>query len=70
MRSSTDAGRAVTLRLPVLYGVCETNVESAVNTLISTVLKADALTKPIDVDDWAIRYPFVLLVQKGRYCPK
>lgn len=56
------AGRGITLRVPVLYGHAETPSESATNTLMDTVWKAQAQTqggevKPVKMDHWSIRYP-------------
>ncbi|KAK9898772.1 NAD(P)-binding protein [Cystobasidium minutum MCA 4210] len=47
------AGRAVVLRVPVLYGKASPNSESAINILID-VVKAQ---KPGKMDDWSPRYP-------------
>jgi S-adenosylmethionine synthetase len=51
-------GRAVVLRVPVLYGSTEEeagNKESAVNVLMDAVWKAQE--QEVVMDHWAIRYP-------------
>lgn len=56
MLSGTRPGRGVVLRVPVLYGATtQGNGESAVNTLLDAVHKAQAAR--VVMDDWAIRYP-------------
>lgn len=49
-------GNAVSLRVPVLYGKCENNNESAINVLLDGVKKAAAGQKVL-MDDWATRFP-------------
>lgn len=49
------AGLGVVLRVPVLYGEAETPEESAVNTLMTAVWKAQE--KEVVMDHWARRYP-------------
>lgn len=49
-------GLGVALRVPVLYGsTTRGNSESAVNTLVDAVWKAQDMQ--VMMDDWAIRYP-------------
>lgn len=43
--------------MPVLYGTAKDNSESAVNTLIDTIEKAQDEKAGIKMDDWAQRYP-------------
>lgn len=50
-------GDGVVLRVPVLYGEAGSNAESAVNTLVDTVWKAQDPGAKIKMDDWAKRYP-------------
>lgn len=45
------------LRVPVLYGNAKDNAESAVNTLVESVKKAQDPDAGIKMDDWAQRYP-------------
>lgn len=49
-------GRAVVLRVPVLYGAVEgsRNEESAVNCLMDVVMRGE---KRVKMDHWALRYP-------------
>jgi dTDP-4-dehydrorhamnose reductase len=49
-------GRAVVLRMPVLYGAAETPSESAVNVLLETVWRAQG-GAPVEMEHWALRYP-------------
>ncbi|CAK7209495.1 hypothetical protein SBRCBS47491_000463 [Sporothrix bragantina] len=51
------SGRAVVLRVPVLYGSAEKPAESAVNTLLDTVNKVQAEGVTAKMDHWSIRYP-------------
>lgn len=48
---------AVVLRVPVLYGQADRNADSAINTLIDSVWKAQKQYVNIPMDDWAQRYP-------------
>ena len=54
-----DSGQAICLRVPVLYGSVEEgkNSESAINTLIDTLWKAQKQSDPISMDDYSQRYP-------------
>jgi dTDP-4-dehydrorhamnose reductase len=47
-------GRAVVLRVPVLYGEVEQNKESAINVLLDTVY---ASGKKTEMDHWSVRFP-------------
>lgn len=47
----------IVLRVPVLYGTAKDNSESAVNTLIDAVWKAQDENAGVKMDDWSIRYP-------------
>lgn len=49
-------GLGLTLRVPVLYGKAETPSESATNTLMDVVWKAQDGNK-VNMDHWSIRYP-------------
>ncbi|RQM08608.1 hypothetical protein DH86_00000332 [Scytalidium sp. 3C] len=54
------AGWGAVLRVPVLYGEAEKPEESAVNTLMSSVWKAQEVKgegSKIKMDHWAFRYP-------------
>lgn len=51
-----ESGLGVIFRVPVLYGPTqEGNKESAVNTLVDSVQKAQ--NEKVVMDDWSIRYP-------------
>ncbi|KAI1635296.1 hypothetical protein F4809DRAFT_460463 [Biscogniauxia mediterranea] len=50
-------GLGVVLRVPVLYGDAEMPSESAVNTLMDSVWKAQEPGAKIQMDHWALRYP-------------
>lgn len=50
-------GLAVVLRVPVLYGHAETPAESAVNTLMDSVWKAQTEGARMKMDHWARRFP-------------
>ncbi|KAJ5114083.1 NAD dependent epimerase/dehydratase family protein [Penicillium angulare] len=52
-----DSGLGVVLRVPVLYGTAKSNSESAVNTLVDSVLKCQDPDAGVKMDDWALRYP-------------
>jgi S-adenosylmethionine synthetase len=52
---AADGGRAVVLRVPVLYGKAEKRAESAVNSLVDAVLKAQK--EKVVMDHWAKRFP-------------
>ena len=47
----------VVLRIPVLYGKARENAESAVNTLVDAVWKAQDKDASVKMDDWSQRYP-------------
>lgn len=49
-------GRAVVLRVPVLYGEVEENKESAVNVLMDVVWNKGQ-KESVEMDHWSIRYP-------------
>ncbi|KAI9760663.1 MAG: hypothetical protein M4579_001527 [Chaenotheca gracillima] len=62
--TANTPGLGVVLRVPVLYGEAETPAESAINVLIDVVRSQSQLTaqqgadaKPVNMDDWSIRYP-------------
>lgn len=55
--ASGGNGRAVVLRVPVLYGQAEKPAESAVNVLLDTVNKVQAPGVTAKMDHWSIRYP-------------
>ncbi|KAJ5089038.1 NAD dependent epimerase/dehydratase family protein [Penicillium argentinense] len=57
LQAMKESGRAVVLRVPVLYGTASENSESAVNTLVDAVCKAQDANAGIKMDDWAQRYP-------------
>ena len=54
---ANKSGLAVVLRVPVLYGTAETPSESAVNTLMDTVWKAQTKGEKVKMDHWSVRYP-------------
>ncbi|KAI9807210.1 MAG: hypothetical protein M1825_005928 [Sarcosagium campestre] len=49
--------RAVSLRIPVLYGPAEKPSESAINILMDTVTRKGNGDAKTVVDDWAVRFP-------------
>ncbi|KAI2362120.1 hypothetical protein LOY91_001005 [Ophidiomyces ophidiicola] len=55
LEATRATGTGVILRVPVLYGHAQSNSESAVNTLIDAVWKAQQTGVPMD--DWSQRYP-------------
>lgn len=57
LEATRDSGLGVVLRVPVLYGSAKENSESAVNTLVDAVMKAQDENAGIKMDDWALRYP-------------
>ncbi|PLB35204.1 dTDP-4-dehydrorhamnose reductase family protein [Aspergillus candidus] len=57
LEATKETGLGVVLRVPVLYGAAKDNSESAVNTLIDTIEKAQDENAGIKMDDWAQRYP-------------
>lgn len=56
-KKASKVGLAAVLRVPVLYGTAETPSESAVNTLMDSVWKAQTQGQKIKMDHWSIRYP-------------
>lgn len=50
-------GSAVSLRVPVLYGQADTPGDSAVNTLMDAVWKAQTQDSKVTMDHWSLRYP-------------
>ncbi|KAL9111639.1 MAG: hypothetical protein Q9227_003912 [Pyrenula ochraceoflavens] len=70
--TSEHSGWGVALRVPVLYGHSEPREnwgESAVNTLVSAVWKAQEEGAKVAMDDWAVRYP-TCTEDVGRVCEK
>lgn len=57
LEATKDSGLGVVLRVPVLYGTAQDSSESAVNTLVTAVHKAQDEKAGIKMDDWAQRYP-------------
>lgn len=57
LEATRDTHLGVVLRLPVLYGAAKDNSESAVNTLLDAVMKAQDEKAGVKMDDWAQRYP-------------
>ena len=57
LEATRDTGLGFILRVPLLYGSAAKNSESAVNTLIDVIWKAQDENAGIQMDDWAIRYP-------------
>lgn len=57
LEATKDTGLGVVLRVPVLYGTAKENSESAVNTLVDSVFKAQDPDAGVKMDDWAQRYP-------------
>ncbi|RKF65682.1 Methionine adenosyltransferase 2 subunit beta [Golovinomyces cichoracearum] len=55
--SAGKHGFCVVLRVPVLYGSALTLKESAVNTLLDTLIQAQDSNIQVQMDDWSIRYP-------------
>ncbi|KAK2748558.1 hypothetical protein FQN57_000693 [Myotisia sp. PD_48] len=49
--------KGVVLRVPVLYGHADSNSDSAVNTLVDAVWKAQDENAGLKMDDWSKRYP-------------
>ncbi len=47
---------AAVLRVPILYGPCETLAESSVTSIVPALLRATAAA-PVRLDNWAVRYP-------------
>jgi dTDP-4-dehydrorhamnose reductase len=59
LQATNDTGLGISLRVPILYGSVENskNSESAVNTLMDVLWKAQEAGASIKMDDWAQRYP-------------
>ncbi|KAJ6155837.1 NAD dependent epimerase/dehydratase family protein [Penicillium chermesinum] len=57
LEATRETGLGVILRVPVLYGNAKDNSESAVNTLVEAVKKAQDPNAGVKMDDWAQRYP-------------
>jgi dTDP-4-dehydrorhamnose reductase len=57
LEATRDTGLGVVLRIPVLYGSAKSHSESAVNTLVDAVWKAQDENAGVKMDDWSIRYP-------------
>lgn len=57
LEATKKTGLGLVLRVPVLYGIADSNSESAVNTLVDAVWKAPDANAGIKMDDWAQRYP-------------
>ncbi|KAF7125458.1 hypothetical protein CNMCM5793_001697 [Aspergillus hiratsukae] len=57
LEATKETGLGVVLRVPLLYGTAQSNSESAVNTLIDAVWKAQDENAGVKMDDWAQRYP-------------
>ncbi len=59
LEATKRTGLGVSLRVPVLYGSVENgkNSESAVNTLMDVLWKAQEANASVKMDDWAQRYP-------------
>ncbi|TQS35634.1 hypothetical protein Golomagni_03941 [Golovinomyces magnicellulatus] len=55
--SAGKHGYCLVLRVPVLYGPALTLKESAVNTLLDTIIQAQNSNNQVQMDDWSIRYP-------------
>ncbi len=51
-----ETAAAAVLRVPILYGPCETLAESAVTAMVPALLKATSAA-PAVLDNWATRYP-------------
>ncbi|KKK19228.1 NAD dependent epimerase/dehydratase family protein [Aspergillus ochraceoroseus] len=57
LEATKESGLGLVLRVPVLYGISGHNSESAVNTLVDAVWKAQDANAGVTMDDWAQRYP-------------
>ncbi|THC92719.1 hypothetical protein EYZ11_007796 [Aspergillus tanneri] len=57
LEATEDNHLGLVLRVPVLYGTAKDNSESAVNTLVDAVWKAQDANAGLKMDDWAQRYP-------------
>lgn len=67
LEATRDTGLGVVLRVPVLYGSTKDNSESAINTLLDAVNKAQDPNAGVKMDDWAQRYP-TSTEDVGRVC--
>jgi len=56
-RKAGKVGWGIVLRVPVLYGEAESPKESAINTLMDSVWKAQEKGAAEKMDHWALRYP-------------
>ena len=54
---ASDSRWSVVLRVPVLYGSTQDAGESAINTLVDSVWKAQEDGIMIQMDDWQVLYP-------------
>lgn len=57
LEATRETGLGFILRVPVLYGSAVHHSESAVNSLIDVIWKAQDEKAGIQMDDWAVRYP-------------
>lgn len=57
LEETQETGLGIVLRIPVLYGTAKENSESAVNTLLDAVWKAQDKNAGVKMDDWSLRYP-------------
>ena len=57
LETTQGSATGVVLRVPVLYGKAQKNSESAVNTLLDSVWKAQDANAGVKMDDWSQRYP-------------
>ncbi|KAL3463641.1 hypothetical protein BJX64DRAFT_114966 [Aspergillus heterothallicus] len=57
LETTKHTGMGIVVRVPVLYGTANDNSESAVNTLVDAVWKAQDENAAVKMDDWAQRYP-------------
>lgn len=52
----SEIADAAVLRVPILYGPCETLAESSVTSIVPALLRATTAA-PVCLDNWATRYP-------------
>ncbi|KAL5340620.1 hypothetical protein BJX70DRAFT_360742 [Aspergillus crustosus] len=57
LEATKKSGMGLVVRVPVLYGTANDNSESAVNTLVDAVWKAQDENAGVKMDDWAQRFP-------------
>ncbi|KAL3487901.1 hypothetical protein BJX62DRAFT_186528 [Aspergillus germanicus] len=57
LEATKQSGMGLVVRVPVLYGTANDNSESAVNTLVDAVWKAQDENAAVKMDDWAQRFP-------------